>query len=70
MTKTREQAVLEDVRNVVDACLYECLIDIPEALCGNGECNEMHTVILQTILDRIEQTHGNYYIEIDEEEDE
>ena len=70
MDKIREQAILEDVRNVVDACLYECLIDIPEIIGGNGECNEMHDIILQTILNRIEQTHSNYYIEIEEEEDE
>lgn len=34
MTKERKQVMLEDIDNTVDAMLFECLVDIPQALTG------------------------------------
>ena len=64
MTK-QERIVFEDVSNSVDALLYECLVDIPQAL--GYEPNDTHDAIVEFIIDRVKQTHERY---IDEEEDE
>jgi hypothetical protein len=64
MTK-QERVVFEDVANSVDALLYECLVDIPQAL--GYEPNDTHDAIVEFIIDRVKQTHERY---IDEEEDE
>jgi hypothetical protein len=64
MTK-QEWVVFEDVANSVDALLYECLVDIPQAL--GYEPNDTHDAIVEFIIDRVKQTHKRY---IDEEEDE
>lgn len=64
MTK-QERIVFEDVANSVDALLYECLVDIPQAL--GYEPNDTHDAIVEFIIDRVKQTHERY---IDEDEDE
>ena len=64
MTK-QERVVFEDVANSVDALLYECLVDIPQAF--GYEPNDTHDAIVEFIIDRVKQTHERY---IDEEEDE
>ena len=67
MTKERKQAMLEDIDDVVDAMLYECLVDIPDAYTGFH--NGFHREIVEHIITRINNTHERYYDE-DEEEDE
>jgi hypothetical protein len=64
MTK-QERVVFEDVANSVDALLYECLVDIPQAL-GYAP-NDTHDAIVEFIIDRVKQNHERY---INEDEDE
>ena len=67
MTKERKQVMFEDIDNVIDAMLYECLVDIPEA--HTGFHNGFHREIVEHIITRINNTHERYYDD-DEEEDE
>lgn len=60
-----EKILFEDIANSVDALLYECLVDIPQAL--GYEPNDTHDAIVEFIIDRVKQTHERY---IDEDEDE
>ncbi len=66
MTKETKQRMLEDINNVVDAMLYECLIDIPEA--HTGFHNGHHREIIQHILTRIHNTHEKYYDDDNEDD--
>lgn len=64
---TREKKMMfEDIDNAVDAMLFECLVDIPEA--HTGFHNGFHKEIVEHIVTRINNTHKRYYD--DEEEDE
>ena len=64
MTK-QEQIVFEDVANSVDALLYECLVDIPQAL--GYEPNDTHDAIVEFIIDRVKQNHERYIVEDEDE---
>lgn len=67
MTKEKKRAMFEDIDNVVDAMLAECLMDIPDAYTGFH--NSFHREIVEHIVTRIKNTHERYYDD-DEEEDE
>ena len=67
MTEERKRAMFEDIDNVVDATLAECLMDIPDAYTGFH--NGFHKEIVEHIITRIKNTHERYYDD-DEEEDE
>ena len=67
MTKERKRAIFEDIDNAIDAMLFECLVDIPDAEVGFH--NDFHREIVEHIITRIKNTHERYY-DNDEEEDE
>jgi hypothetical protein len=56
-----EKILFEDVANSVDALLYECLVDIPQAL--GYEPNDTHDAITEFIIDRVKQNHERYITE-------
>lgn len=65
MTKERKQ-MFEDIDNVVDAMLAECLVDIPDA--HTGFHNGFHREIVEHIITRINNTHERYYDDDDEDD--
>ena len=66
MNKSERKILAQDVNNSIDAIMFECFIDIPQAL--GLDVNECHEYILLHILNRIKNNHDKYFI--DEEEDE
>ena len=66
MIKETEARMLTDINNVVDAMLYECLIDIPDAC--RGYHNAYHKKIVDHIITRIQNTHERYYDDDDEDD--
>lgn len=64
-TETKKQ-MLKDIDNVVDAMLFECLVDIPQALTGFH--NGFHREIVEHIITRINNTHERYYDDDDEDD--
>lgn len=68
MTKERKRAMFDDIDNAVNAMLFECLVDIPEA--HTGFHNGFHREIVEHIITRIKNTHERYYDDEEEEEDE
>lgn len=66
MNKSEQKILSEDINNSIDAIMFECFIDIPQAL--GLDVNKCHEYILSHILNRIKNNHDRYFI--DEEEDE
>ena len=66
MTKERKQTMFEDIDNAVDAMLFECLVDIPDA--HTGFHNGFHREIVNHIITRINNTHERYYDDDDEDD--
>lgn len=56
-----EARMLADVGNAVDAMLFECLVDIPQAL--GHEPNSTHETVIEFIIDRIKNNHTQYITE-------
>lgn len=66
MKKSEIKTLTQDINNSIDAVMFECFVDIPQAL--GLDVNECHEYILLHILNRIKNKHDKYFI--DEEEDE
>ena len=56
-----EARMLADVGNAVDSMLFECLVDIPQAL--GHEPNSTHKAVVEFIIDRIKNNHIQYITE-------
>ena len=61
-----KKAMFEDIDNAVDAMLFECLVDIPDAHMGFH--NGFHREIVEHIITRINNTHERYYDDDDEDD--
>lgn len=55
----------QDINNSIDAIMFECFIDIPQAL--GVDINECHEDILSHILNHIKNNHDKYFIEEEDE---
>ena len=58
-----EKAIVENVINEVDACLSQCLIDIPMAIGGGNTPKQMHDRLVNIIIQHIKDTHTRYIVE-------
>lgn len=66
MDLEQKQRILSDVKINLEDFLYNTFIDLPQTL--GGDINEMHEVILSTLLTEIAKTHHKFYVDTEEEE--
>ena len=57
--------VQQDINNSIDAIMFECFVDIPQAL--GLDINECHEDILSHIINHINNNHDKYFAEEEDE---
>lgn len=67
MNNARKQAVLADIKNDLENFLYNAFIGLPQMM--GCPINELHDDILSCLLTTIAQTHHEFYVESEEEEE-
>jgi hypothetical protein len=67
MNNAQKQEVLTDIQVSLESFLYNAFIDLPQMM--GCPINELHDDILSCLLTRIAQTHHEFYVESEEEEE-